>query len=638
MILTNQAGVRWELSRTEAGWSLGGISLHQKPLEQPITNGLLALRNLKTTEVRWVAASEGEKTDALTARFSGREEIDGATFRYAVDVALCEDLPAARWTVSWSVDKDLQDWEVCLAYHEGFEHDWRVQSYPWAGNSESVQISPMRYCGVPGVLVYRPDQSLVVLFAIDSHADYLNPTTWTGATDFHFTNRQLAPQFRVGGGRLTAGIRYEMPLQLIISDAGGSAGAITAIMQSWIKLNDYRVDDSLKIRSPQEAFDIAIDGRRQAQSWKPGIGYEHHRGTPFIYVGNNPYIAWFEYLTYEHTGETIWRDRAFEQIDFALKGQQPSGVFHTSWYFNRAARPDGAVAEGFCSWDWHHDGYKVDINVWMVRYILQMWQRVKEKEHVDRQDWYKSAIAALAWVKSQQNPDGGLPQCVDIKTGKKSFSVVCGRALTGLPIIAGITGDEHCLKLTIDMERFLRQNVEGRFWYTGMHPDLPPGDFEQDSIYAVVEYWLGKHDRTGDRESLDRAVANAYYALLCWCPKQLSWVKNPTQGAHSEQQHFNQYSVYCYGNRKIQCLDRLFRKTGDPLFEQLRNRVLQLNFAVQVTEGPYRGAMTEAIADPWLERQKGFEWCGSPYTSELVADLMLQLMEMGLVKPRDRQG
>ena len=37
---------------------------------------------------------------------------------------------------------------------------------------------------------------------------------------------------------------------------------------------------------------------------------------------------------------------------------------------------------------------------------------------------------------------------------------------------------------------------------------------EQDSIYAVVEYWLDKHDRTGDRESLDRAVANAYYALL----------------------------------------------------------------------------------------------------------------------------
>ena len=86
---------------------------------------------------------------------------------------------------------------------------------------------------------------------------------------------------------------------------------------------------------------------------------------------------------------------------------------------------------------------------------------------------------------------------MEIATGKKSNSVVCGRALVGLPIIAEITGDQRYLKVSEEMEKFLRANVEGRFWYTGMHPDLPPDDFEQDSIYAVVEYWLNKHDRTG---------------------------------------------------------------------------------------------------------------------------------------------
>jgi len=75
----------------------------------------------------------------------------------------------------------------------------------------------------------------------------------------------------------------------------------------------------------------------------------------------------------------------------------------------------------------------------------------------------------------------------------------------------------------------------------------------------------------------------------------------------------------------------LFKKTGNPLFEQLKDRVMQLNFYVQVVDGPYRGAMTEAIADPWLERRGGFEYRGAPYTSELVSDLMLQLIEMGLV-------
>jgi len=626
MVLENRSGVKWELQRTPAGWVLGTLSLHGKPVEQAATKGLLVMRNMQSGEVRWLAASQGEKVGALTARLAGRQEIDGANLSWTMDVGLHDELPAVSFTPKWSVDKDLTGWEVCVTYHDGFANDWRVQSYPWAGNSEEVAMTPMRYCGVPGVLVYRPDQSLVALFAIDSRSDYLNPTTWTGKTGFHFANRRTSPQFRCGGGSLIAGTKYDMPVQLFLSDAGEFAGAITGIMQAWIQVNNYKVDASLKVRTPQEAFVLALDGRRNMESWKPGVGYEHHKGTPFVYVGNNPVIAYYEYRQYEITGDKLWRDRAFEQIDFAIKGQQPSGVFHTSWYF-RQGTPE------FCSRDWSHDGYKVDINVWMARYILQTWKRVKEKEGVDRQDWYKAAIASLEWVKSQQNQDGGLPQCVDIKTGEKSFSVVCGRALVGLPIIARITGDESYLKLSADMEKFLRSGVEGRFWYTGMHPDLPPGDFEQDSVYAVVEYWLDKHDRTGDKECLDRAVANAYYGLLYWCPKQLSWVKNPTQGAHSEQQHFNQYSVYCYHNRKVQCLDRLFKKTGNPLFEQLKNRVMQLVFYVQVADGPYKGAMTEAIADPWLERHQGFEWRGNPYTSEMVVDMMLQLIEMGYVNP-----
>jgi hypothetical protein len=631
MVLENRAGLKWALPRTPDGWALGTISLHGKPVEQAAIQGMLFLYNPGSGEARWLTASQGEKTDAQTARFSGQQEIDGVTLTWTIDLALRSELPAATFTPKWTVDKDLSGWYMCLTYQDGFENDWRVQSYPWAGNSDNVAIEPMRYCGVPGALVYRPDQSLVILFAIDSNSDYLNPATWTGKTGFYFANRQCVPQFRAGGGGLTAGTKYEMPLQLFLSDAGEYCGAITRIMQAWIEVNNYRVDNSLNARTPQEAFTIAVEGRREMESWKPGIGYEHHKGTPFIYVGNNPMIAYYEYRLHEITGEKVWRNRAFEQIDFAIKGQQPSGVFHTSWYFRKEDRPGGATAEGFCSWDWGHNGYKVDINAWMVRHILLTWQRVKDKEGVDRQDWYRAAMASLNWVLAQQNPDGGFPQVVELDSGTKSESVVCGRTLVGLPIIAGITGDDRCIKASADQERFLRRNVEGRFWYTGSHPDLPPGDFEQDSIYDVVEYWLGKHDRTGDQDSLDHAVANAYYGLLYWCPKQLPWVKNPTQGAHSEQQHFNQYSVYCYHNRKIQSLDRLFKKTGNPLFEQLKNRVMQLNFYTQVTDGPYKGAVTEAIADPWLERNKGFEWCGSPYTSELVSDLMLQLIEMELV-------
>jgi hypothetical protein len=635
--LKNSLGLRWQLEKRGGGWTLGTLFLHGKPVDAPLAAGILALDDISRRRFFWPAATEAKQLDERSVRFAGSEKIGSVLFRFEVDAALQKDLPAATLTPRWSVDRDLHGYEVCLAYQGVGANDWRVQSYPFAGNSESADIAPMRYCGVPAALVYRRDLSMVALFAIDAHFDYLNPTTWTGKTGFHFVNRQTAPQFRCCGGEMLAGVRYEHPLQLIFSDAGEFAGAIKGIMESWIRLNRYTVDESLFVRTPQEAFRLTLEGRRKMASWKPGIGYEHHRGTPFVYVGNNPYVAFYEYRLYEMTGDPEWRKRAFEQIDFALKGQQTDrskpnyGVMHTSWYFRKHGE-----ADGFCSWDWGHNGYKVDLNVWMARYILQAWQRVKQHEGLDRQDWYRAAVAAAEWAVSQQNPDGGLPQVVEIAAGKKSNSVVCGRALVGLPIIAEITGDKRYLKVGEGMERFLRTKVEGRFWYTGMHPDLPPDDFEQDSVYAVVEYWLNKHDRTGNRECLDRAVANAYYALLYWCPKQLSWVKSPTQCAHSEQQYFNQYSVYCYGNRKIECLDRLAQKTGNPLFKALQRRTMQLNFYTQVIDGPFMGSMTEAICDPWLERHGGFEWRGSPYTSELVTDLMLQLMDLGLVKAGGR--
>jgi hypothetical protein len=76
----------------------------------------------------------------------------------------------------------------------------------------------------------------------------------------------------------------------------------------------------------------------------------------------------------------------------------------------------------------------------------------------------------------------------------------------------------------------------------------------------------------------------------------------------------------------------LHKATNEPLFSQLRDKMMQNQFFTQIAEGQYKGAMHEAIADPWLERRHGFDYMNSPYTSELVIDLMLQLIEMGLAK------
>jgi hypothetical protein len=151
--IETRAGVKWDFSKTARGWALGTISLHGRPIEQPATNGLIALRNLKSGEVRWLPASQARKVNPTTAQFSGEQQIDGVLFSWDAETTLRDDLAAATFRISWSVDKDLKDWEVCLAYHDGFSNDWRVQSYPWAGNSEEVAVTPLRYSGIPGVLV-----------------------------------------------------------------------------------------------------------------------------------------------------------------------------------------------------------------------------------------------------------------------------------------------------------------------------------------------------------------------------------------------------------------------------------------------------------------------------------------------------
>ena len=142
--------------------------------------------------------------------------------------------------------------------------------------------------------------------------------------------------------------------------------------------------------------------------------------------------------------------------------------------------------------------------------------------------------------------------------------------------------------LSADLERFLRRNVEGRFWYTGMHPDLPPEDFEQDSIYAVVEYWLDKHDRTGTRKASNARWPMPIIALLYWCPKQLSWVK---------QSH----AMRAQRATAFQPVFRLLLRQSEnpvpgPLIPQNRQSLVRttqaagdaIEFLLQVVDSPYR--------------------------------------------------
>ncbi|MBN1421380.1 MAG: hypothetical protein JXP34_21585 [Planctomycetes bacterium] len=631
-IIAGGGGLRWTFERRDGTWRLGTIALHGREIEGPVRSGLFRLRRIGTGRTVPLAARILERIDERTARLGGREEVDGAGIAFEVTCSVSADLPAATLDVRWEVDRDLAGWEVAIAWHEGFRHSWYGHLYPFAENARSIRRAPLTYVGVPAVLLAKEDLSHAVLFGIDVASDYLNPTTWTGTTSFDFVDGVVPAQFRACGGTLERGVKYHLPLQLFATDAGEASRAISDLVRAWIALDRFRIAP-LSVRTPDEALDLYLRGRRSTPAWREGKGYILQPGAwDAIYLGTTPASAYFEYRIFERTGDPLWRERAFSQMDFTLKAQDRdpksihAGAIHTAYDLGKGEFDSADRGNNI--------GYKPDLIAHMARYMLLVWERLKAHEGIDRRDWYEAAVRAADWVVRQRNEDGGLPQKVDIRTGERSNSVASGRALPAMPIIARITKDAKYLECAATMEAFVRRSVEGRWWFTGAHPDLPPNDYESDSIWGLIEYWLDEGERTGEKECLERAIADAYLSLLWWCPKQLSWVESPTVCAHAEQQHYLQYSLYCYHNRKIQCLSRLADATGDPLFRALCERVLQSVFWTQETEGENRGAMYERTSDPWRARGSAFDSRGTLYLNELSLDAMVQLIDMGIAAPR----
>ena len=163
--LSNSAGVKIQLFKSANGWGLGTISLNGQIIESQPMEGFMFLQNIKSGEIRLLMGREMKHGNPRIVRLSGSMVVDGVTFKGDIEVEVDENQAAIKLSPSWSVSQDLQGWEVCLTYHKSFSRDWRVQSYPFAGNSEKVDITPMRYCGVPGALVYNSDLSMTVLFS-----------------------------------------------------------------------------------------------------------------------------------------------------------------------------------------------------------------------------------------------------------------------------------------------------------------------------------------------------------------------------------------------------------------------------------------------------------------------------------------
>lgn len=651
IVLTNNVGVQWELQREAGGWALGQVLLHGKPVDNPLLLGVICLHPQNNSGDVWLLAANAVQVDSRTATLSGSQLVNGVMFRFEVAVGLNENLPEAQLIPHWSVNQNLNGWDVALAYHGVGQGNWSCTMYPAVGNlmtepvgneggesqyvtNGTVDIERLASVGVPAMIIFRPDMSLVTLFGIAPAFDYLDYTNWTANTGFYFQNQATPPEFRVGPNASTvgtsnfiAGVKYVMPLQIFLNDSSNSVQAISQLAGDWVKANHYAVQPMF-IRTPDQALALFLQGRRNSPAWIPSEGYEIQAGNPYLYNADSAQSAYFEYLIYTNTGDSFWRERSLEQMNFLL---QAVVTTNTSSPLFGCMNSGYDVGGGFESNDrGSNPGYKVDVNVCIARYMLQTWALFKEYEGINHQDWYQTALNAANWALAQRNPDGGLPQLLDYNSLTPSMSVASGRTMAALPVIAGITGNTNYLTTAQSLEGFITNNVEGRYWFTGQHPDLPAWTFESDSVWGLCEYWLDKYNATGNSNYLQRAEADGWIGFLMLCPKQLRWVANPTQTCHAEQTYYAQYSNYCYQNEKLKCLYQLGQLTGEDVFTRLFNRIAECQFWCEVTTGPYTGAQYERMADPWECVSSDVNSTGSAYINELSLSANLQLLEMGM--------
>jgi len=678
ILLDAGGGLSWRLvpsSTNTSLYALGQPLLHNSPLDSPnliLDDGIAFWRRSSDyLVVKVLASSVTLDNDGSGATLSGSVILPNASSTgedadasVSIHVWLDSQAPAASIGVAFSSISGIKssEWQLCVKWaHDGETMDeWRLQGYPLAGNSTVIpSTTKLEYFGWPGFLLVRPNSSTVAYFGVSTLDDYQNPNTWTGQTMFGYqassanNGYQISPQFLFGFGGLGPGQVCETTLRLIASSAGETIVAVQEIVPQLMRLDSYSVEPMPQIRSESDMLACFLNARRITPMWRNtpnGNAYQLQDIANFIYLGTTPESAYFEYRIFMSTGDAFWRNRTFEQMLFWLQGQN---VDESSRHYGAVNTVYELPSGPFDSTDRGNNvGWKIDLNAHMARYVLLLVELISTNEPgVDVSAWKKAGEIEAQWiVRMGQAQAGngvagsaGFPQIIFKSTDKPSPSVVSGRLLNALPVFRRVLGDSATYNYSQVFENAREwhvNNIERDLYYTGQHPDLIYYDYDQDAIWEVVEMWLDVSDDPSSSPqlasyALSRAVGNALVAFLMLCPKQLSWVTNPTQMAADEQEFYSQYSVYTYHNRKWLSLVRLGNSTAGKSFPfmQLADRLMQLNAFTQVTSNGNpsdTGGFHECIADPWNARGGGPNFIGSVYLNELALDLVLQIHLSGI--------
>jgi len=559
------AGMTWELFADggNATFALGRPLLNGRALDSlPVGDGIAFWRRASDYAVVDVFATALERAaDGASAVLRGGAALpDGTRTSVNVTVTLARGAPAATLAVAFSATADVAPgWQLCVKWASDGDaaDEWRATAYPKVANASSAAVEGLAYMGWPGFWLFRPNASLVAFFSLATSEPFSNPTDWTGATSFWFQSaprgggHQVAPQFALGGSGFAGGRVYAATLRLLASDAGETLAAVRAIAPALLALDGYAVAPLAPVRAPADMLACFFNARRVTPMWRTtcdGSAYQLQdaKWYPDIYVSSTPMSALVDYNAFIATGDAFWRNRTMAQMAFWMRsvaalppGSRHAGVLHTA--YDIPSCTFNSVDRG------NNRGFKVDLNAHSARYALLAYEAVLVHEGLNMSAWLAVARAEAEWVLAMGAAQpgaggvpgaGGFPQKIDAATDVPTPSVASGRLANALPVFARVLGDSAAANYTAlaaANAAWLARGIEADLFFTGAHPDLVWANADGDAVWNLVEHWLARWAATRDPAALDRAVGDAYFALLNACPVDLPFVTHPTQFARDEQ-------------------------------------------------------------------------------------------------------
>jgi len=664
---------------------------------------LTAVAAGETVHLPWermqVLETGGDEGTAV--RFQGQQ--DG--WRYALTLHLDS---GARWLegeVMFETETPCRGW---FYYGIGTSSDTQCWIYPWlnagrdmtptlGGHSLGMDCPGHIHAdlaGVPLIITRREDVVGGLGFALSHnyHHDSLGFERQSGQQVLAVGKGQNSGRGAFHGrAQYRPGVTYRFSFQLF-----ALSGGFGELARTWAEANDFCFDRK-RYYTIDQALEIVVDGRSQKVcngcdryisedvDGMPVRGYAHGSNQDRIAVLRQSYNAYVDYLLYRRTGREIFRQRAFEQMDFLLAAQTDAGWFQEDWQIGsrewsyEAVGEDGgvvtiidrdgsiearsvrtsdkaalilgaAVPESERTLDTSTGknvrGPRPDYLGMTCHYVYKMARILEEEEGIVRQDWMEALGRCLDWLLSVQREDGGWAMTVSTDGTLQTDAAPAGRLLVALDRLASALGDERLESARKRQERWvLAHCVAPQRWW-GSHKDTGLM-IDYGGLHNFVQYCVQRYERTGEERYLAYALECTYFNFFEHCPKQLEWLWHYSKGGIMEQGNYMQYDIDNMDNLPCFSWYKLAARTGDAFVRAFLDQQVytMMHTLCDDPEHPWYGAWPQYLVDSadavghYDESpvDKGASKYAGSIVCSVVEDLLL-VQEEGYEVPRRRSA